>query len=452
MVVRFPHDPVAMRTQVEIGTRAQPPGSATVGHTGVGAMMGRLSILAVGLVTGVAVAWVLPGLPGLPQLLPSVAALSVGEAPQEEKPAAESDAHAGFKDDRPSVVKLGVETIEAADIELAPVQSGAIARRIVVPGTIVPHADRIAHVAVKLSSIVAELRKNIGDPVANNEVLAVLESREIAEAKSEYLAARLTNELQQELFERDKALWEKRVSSEQQFLRSRNEAARAKMRTDITRQKLFALGVTETEIAGLPDQSEATLRRQEVRSPISGHVVERKVELGVAVGRDQLETELFVIADLARVWVELAVSPDDVPLVSMGATVSVAARAGTERTEGKVVFISPMLDRDTRLARVVAEIDNTDSVWRPGSFVTAAIEFEQRPVPLAVPVSAIQTMEAGPIVFVRTPEGFAARQVRFGQTDDRTAEVVSGLREGETIAVSNTFLLKAEMLKGSAED
>ena len=398
---------------------------------------------------GIAVAW---GLPQLLQLLPSVAALS-SASPQAPKSAREPESGAGSKDDHPSLVKLSAEAIEAAGIETAAVEAGTIAHRITVPGTIMPHADRIAHVAVKLPGIVAELRKNIGDPVEKNEVLAALESREIAEAKSEYLAARLTNDLQQDLFERgEKVLWERKISSEQQFLRARNEAARTKMRVDITRQKLFALGVTEAEIVGLPEQSEATLRRQEVRSPISGHVVERKVELGVAVGRDQLETELFVIADLDRVWAELAVSPDDVPLVAMGAMVSVAARAGTERTEGKVVFISPMLDRDTRLARVVADIDNKDGVWRPGSFVTAGIEFEHRQVPVAVPASAIQTMETGSVVFVLTPEGFAARQVKFGQSDDRTVEVVSGLREGETIAVSNTFLLKAEMLKGSAED
>src|SRR6516162_11414057 len=83
------HDPVAMpssRTRVEIGTSRRPFGSKTVGHTGVDAMMRRLSVLAVGLVTGAAVAWVLPQ---LPQLLPSVGALSVGATPQAEKPAAE---------------------------------------------------------------------------------------------------------------------------------------------------------------------------------------------------------------------------------------------------------------------------------------------------------------------------------------------------------------------------
>ena len=305
---------------------------------------------------------------------------------------------------------------------------------------------------MKLSSIVAELRKNIGDPVEKNEVVAVLESREVADAKSEYLEARLLNELQQDLFERDKILWEKRISSEQQFLRSRNEAARTKMRNDIARQKLFALGITEAEIAGLPNQPEALLRLQEVRSPISGRVVERKVELGMALGRDNLETELFVVADLARVWVELAVSPEDAPQVHLGQTVWITARGTEEKAKGRLIFIAPMLDKTTRSARALAEIDNEDGHWRPGSFVAAAIVVEERSVPVAVPEAAIQTMDGGPVVFVRTADGFQKRQIVLGQRDERAAEVVSGLGLGETIAVSNTFLLKAEILKGSAED
>jgi cobalt-zinc-cadmium efflux system membrane fusion protein len=292
----------------------------------------------------------------------------------------------------------------------------------------------------------------MGDPVAADEVLAILESREVANAKSEYLAARVTNELQQEMLNRDTILWERKVIADQQLLRSRNLAANAKITNDIARQKLFALGLAETEIAGLPDEPEASLRRQEIRSPIAGRVVERKVELGVAVGRDQLETELFVVADLDRTWVELAVSPEDVALVRNGQTVSVAARGITEKTEGKVIFISPTVDRDTHKVHVVAEIDNKNGTWRPGSFVTAAIVFEEQSVPIAVPVGAVQTMDGGPVAFVRTDEGFQKRQVVLGQSDDRATEVVSGLRLGEMIAVGNTFLLKAEMLKGGAEE
>jgi len=170
------------------------------------------------------------------------------------------------------------------------------------------------------------------------------------------------------------------------------------------------------------------------------------------VGRDNLETELFVIADLDRAWVEFSVGPDDLPLMREGLPVSITTRSIAVKADGKIVFISPMLDKDTRSARVVAEIDNHDGIWRPGSFVTGAVAFEQKPVPLAVSTSAIQTIGAEQVAFVRTPEGFAKRPLVLGPSDDRAVEVVSGLRPGEIIAVSNTFLLKAELLKALAED
>jgi cobalt-zinc-cadmium efflux system membrane fusion protein len=332
------------------------------------------------------------------------------------------------------------------------VQDGTLSRRIVVPGTIVPHADRIARVSVKLSATVAELRKKLGDTVAKGEVIAVLESREVANAKSEYLAALLNSDLQKNLYGRDKILWDRHVMAEQLVLKSRGAAAQAKVNLDIARQKLFALGVTENELATLPDEPETSLRRQEVRAPISGRVVERKVDLGAAVGRDNLETELFTVADLDRVWVELAIGPTDLPMVAEGQTVSVAAHGLSRRAVGKIVFISPIVDRDTHSARVVAEIANPDGNWRPGSLVHATVAIEERSVALAVPVSAIQTIDKMRVLFVRTSEGFEKRQVMLGDGDDRLFEVLSGVRDGETIAVSNTFALKAEFLKSLAED
>src|SRR5262249_21354259 len=157
------------------------------------------------------------------------------------------------------------------------------------------------------------------------------------------------------------------------------------MKNDITRQKLFALGLTEPEIANLPSEPEAFLRRQEVRSPIAGRVVERKVDLGTAVGRDNLKTELFVVADLDPVWVDLAISPADLPLIKEGQAVSITTRGIAASVEGKIVFIGPMLDKDSRTARAVAEGADNNGNWRPGSFVTAAIAFEQQADAIYIP-------------------------------------------------------------------
>jgi cobalt-zinc-cadmium efflux system membrane fusion protein len=409
-------------------------------------MIGRLSIAIVVFAAGVIAASLFPG---LSDSLRKAIGLSTAQVRADATEHSSSKTQAS---DEKQSIKLTDEQVVAARIELVAAQAGTLLRRLTVPGTIVPHADRLAHVSVKLMATVGELRKKLGDPVAKDEVIAILESREVADAKSEYLATKLASELNQDLYERDKVLWEKRIAPEQQYLRSRNLAATSRMRFDIARQKLLALGLLEKEIAGLPDEPEALLRRQEVRSPMAGRVVERKVDLGTAVGRDNLETELFVIADLDRVWVDLAVSPADLPLVREGQGVVISVRAAKEKADGKIVFISPLLDKETRSARVVAEIANGEGVWRPGSFVTAAIAVDEQAARLVVPSSSVQSVGSDKVVFVRVADGFEKRPVVLGRNDSRFTEIVSGLQGGEIVATANAFLLKAEMLKGQLED
>ena len=405
-------------------------------------MMSRSTIVALAFAAGAAIFAFTPG-------LSTIAQRAVGIGPQSKraistKPSA-PEPISGF-------LSMSDEQIKLAQIDLVDVGPAAIAKRLVVPGSVVPDANLIAHVSVKLSGTVAELRKNIGEDVAKDEVVAVLESREVADAKSEYLAAKLTNDLQQDLSTRDKTLWDSRVGTEQQYLRSRNAAAQTEMRVKIARQKLLALGLGEREITAVPEAPEASLRRQDVRSPISGRVAERKVELGTAVGRDSLETELFVVVDLSRVWVELSVASSDLPLIKEGQSVKISARGLADTTIGKIVFVSPLVDKDTRTARVVTEISNPDQAWRPGSFVTAGIVLDEQTVAVAVPATAIQKLDGQPIVFVRTKDGFEKRNVVVGESEDQAVEIVSGLTPGEAIAATNTFPLKAELSKLRDED
>lgn len=191
-------------------------------------MIGRLVHLVIGIAVGAAAAGLLLGLSqpvrSLVELVSSPGAVQLRAAPTEQpKPATAK------VEETPSI-KLTNEQVSAAEITLVAAQSATLARRLTVPGTVIPNADRIARVAVKLSGTVAELRKKLGEPVVEGEVLAILESRQVADAKSEYLAARLTSELQQDLLVRDKDLWDRRIVSEQQYLRSRNLAAQSRMR------------------------------------------------------------------------------------------------------------------------------------------------------------------------------------------------------------------------------
>ena len=354
--------------------------------------------------------------------------------------------------ERPGLVALTDDQIAKAGIRTGTVGGGSLSRHLHVPGTVVPSANLTARIAVKTTGTVVELRKGLGDAVAKGEVVALLDSREIAETKGEYLAARVSAALQKTLYERDKELWDKRISSEQQYLRSQASYQDLKVKEDAARRKLTFLGLSQAEIEALPKQPEAQFERQEIRSPIAGKVVERRVDQGAAVGRDNLETELYSVVDLSKVRVDLAVSPGDMPLVREGQAVTVRAEATGEAARGRIVFIVPVLDQTTRAARVVAELANPDEAWRPGSFVTAEIVISDKPVRVLVPASAIQTLEGQPNAFVRVAEGFEARPVKLGRSDDDDVEVTEGLEPGEVVVTTNSFTLKSELGKAAAED
>jgi cobalt-zinc-cadmium efflux system membrane fusion protein len=411
----------------------------------------RIWLVIAGMACGVLLAAVAPKLVGniRAQLaaLPGMTWLNAEAVEPSAEPHGEGHAHHNEE----GAIKLNDQQIAAAGIEVEQAKAGVLSRRRSVPGLVTPSGDRIARVAVRLLGTVVELRKRLGDPVEQNEVVAVIESREVADAKSEYLATRLTDELQQTLFARATSLWQGKVMTENDYLRARTTAQDARVKFDSARQKLFTLGLTEDQIAALPNQPAASLRLQEVRSPIAGRIAERRVDLGGLVGREGQESELYVVVDLAELWVDLAVPLADLAAIREGQEITIAFGATGERTPARIIFVSPLLDRDTRTARVVASFANPDHVFRPGSFVTAEIPLSKDNAEVVVPKAALQTIKSERVVFVRIDHGFELRRVVLGREDDRAAEIVFGVSAGETVAVSNTFILKAEFGKAEAE-
>jgi cobalt-zinc-cadmium efflux system membrane fusion protein len=367
-----------------------------------------------------------------------------------ERSHAAKDAH--DHEDGPQRIALSERQIGDAGITLVEAKGGTLRRHFLAPGSLIPDADHIARVAVRVLATVAELRKKLGDSVEQDEIVAVIESRDVAEAKSEYLAARVTNELRQTLYNRQKVLVETRAVSENEFLRTQLTAHEARIKLDSTRQKLFALGLSEAEIADLPNQPPESLRKQFLRSPIAGRISERRVDLGGLIGREGQESELFVIVNLDNIWVDLAVSPEDIAAVREGVPVSIRAIGSDGEAAAKIIFVSPLLDRETRNARVIASLPNPDHRWKPGAFVTAEVPIGDQPSKVIVPRSALQTIKGAPTLFVRDADGFEARQVKTGREDDDDIEILGGLAPGETIAIANTFTLKAELEKAEASE
>ncbi|MDE2361043.1 MAG: efflux RND transporter periplasmic adaptor subunit [Hyphomicrobiales bacterium] len=369
------------------------------------------------------------------------------------KPAPASPKHADNDDDKGHEERgdlaMTPTQIEAAQIEIGAAANGVVVQRLAAPGVVLVDQDRVARIPAKVVGTVAQLRKKLGDRIEKGEVVAVLDSREVADAKSEFLSASVAFDLQKTLFERTEALWGKKIATEQAYLQARATSVAAELRTGLARQKLVALGFDAVTISNLKPGATLDLRQYPIQSPIVGRVIERKVDVGAAVGGNNDPSELYTVADLSSLWVDLSVPMTDLNRVREGQSVTIAAPGGSE-ARGKIVFIGPVLNQETRAARVLASLPNPDLAWRPGAYVTAKIDVAQGAAAVIVPSSAIQTIEGKPSVFVRTDNGFERRSVTLGKGDGDRIEVTAGLSAGEPIAATNTFVLKAELGKSEA--
>lgn len=348
------------------------------------------------------------------------------------------DEHGGSGEE--GIVKLDEAQLSAAGIKIFAVDSGTLAREVNVPGKIVTAADRMAQIVPKAAGVVTEALKNLGDTVEKGEVLALIESREMAEAVADFLAAKRAEELTLSTYNREKGLWDKKITAEQDYLNAKNEHQEAQIRLDLAQQKLQALG-HEGSIA-----KNGNARFHELKTPLAGRVIERELTLGEYV--DTTHTA-FTVADLSVVWVEIAIAPDDLPFVKEGQSANIMGSGG--KAEGKLIFVSPAIDPETRSAKAIIELENADGTWRPGEFANAAIATSAQEVALIVPKESLQSIEGKNVVFVRSDKGFEKRIVGLGREDSRHVEIVSGLERGEPIAVSSTFTLKAEFGKAEAE-
>ncbi|MEO9130965.1 MAG: efflux RND transporter periplasmic adaptor subunit, partial [Sphingomonas sp.] len=186
--------------------------------------------------------------------------------------------------------------------------------------------------------------------------------------------------------------------------------------------------------------------------PISGRVIARTAILGQTFAADAAETEMFRVADLDRLSVALSLPPADAARVHPGASIEITS-AG-RRQQARIRFVSPALDADTRLVRVIADLDNRSGQWRVGEPVQARIQIDGSTVagtPMMIPADAVQTVENRSVVFVRTRDGFRAVPITLGRRDGAMVAVTQGLSGSETIASTNSFTLKAELGKGEAE-
>ncbi|MCU6502521.1 efflux RND transporter periplasmic adaptor subunit [Rugamonas sp. A1-17] len=378
------------------------------------------------------------------------------QAPSERDGHVEPE-HGGHADAQPDKIVLDDARAKAAGIVLAVSAPARIDVGITLPGEIRFNEDRTAHVVPKLAGVVTSVRAELGQNVKRGQVLAVIASSALSEQRSELLSAERRLALATTTFERERRLWQDKISAEQDYLQARQAQSEAGIALRNARQKLDAIGAGVGAAA-----SGAQLNRLELRAPFDGVVMEKHLALGEAVKED---AAVFTISDLSSVWAEIAVPPRDLALVRVGQTVLVKASAFDAQASGKITYVGALLGEQTRTAKARVALANPDRAWRPGLFVSvdvpsgraaatganAASAGDAAIAAVAVAADAIQTVDGKPVVFVKQAGGFRAQPVTPGRSDGKLTEIVRGLAAGARYAAAGSFVLKAELGKDGAE-
>ena len=342
------------------------------------------------------------------------------------------------------VVKLKETTIREFGIEIEQAGGGKIGTHIILPAEIAVNSDKKAHIVPRVPGVVRSVAKNLGDNVRAGEVLAVIHSRELTDFKAAYLAAKEKLTLAQTMFEREKKLWEEKITAEQEYLNAKRDLADAQIGIRSAEQKLHALGFSEDYLKNLPNSPEESFIVYEITAPIDGTIVEKHITLGEVLKDD---SEPFIIADLRDVWVNVTIHQKNLHRVKQGQKAVIAAEH--IKDQGVVGYVGSIVDENTRtsLARII--LPNEQGQWHPGTFATARIYVEEADCAIVVPKDSVVTLENRSVVFIPTGEGFEAQTVQLGRINDEYAEITAGLEPGRKYVARGAFTIKSEMTKSA---
>jgi membrane fusion protein, copper/silver efflux system len=308
---------------------------------------------------------------------------------------------AGVPVDRAEAARLGITFARAAERPVRPFVRAV--------GVLKYAEPNLVFVNARVNGWVEKLYADyVGKPVTQGEPLLALYSPELVSAQEEYLLARrLKDDTLAASARRRLALWDVPI----------DQVDSLEARGTVTRTLLL-------------------------RAPRAGEITEKMVIEGQAVHAGD---NLFQIADRRRVWVDLAIFEQDARAVRIGTQATVTGDALAGRTfRGRVSFIYPQLDDKTRTLTARLEVENPDGALRPGMYATAELAASGRRG-VSVPLASVLPTGTRDIVFVNRGDGrFLPREVKVGLRGDSLVEIVAGLKPGDEVVASATYLLDSE--------
>jgi cobalt-zinc-cadmium efflux system membrane fusion protein len=300
---------------------------------------------------------------------------------------------------------------------------------------------------------VEQVSKLLGEKVEKSDILAVIHSADLGQAEAEFLEVQAKLELEQSTFKREKELYEKKVSSEADYLNALNELKSAKASYAAADRRLHLFGLETNQIGSIKDEKEnGEFANLVLRAPQAGTIIEQNISTGKIIGTAE---SLYRIADLSNLWVWCDVYEKDLAVLHeqfvkgqpLRAVVRVRAFAGNE-FEGVVDLVGNLMDEHTRTVKIRVQVKNPEKKLRPGMFAEVEVMIPGQGRMAAVPRNAIMSDAGKNFVFQHWKKNlWARRDVTVGSIHGDFAEILSGIPTGATIVTSGAFMLKSDILR-----
>ena len=359
-----------------------------------------------------------------------------------QMPSAESPVSQGQSAD--VIVTLTPEATQRAGIVLSTVSTAAAESTLRLPGVIEANAYKQVVVTPLVAGRVTRVLAQLGQTVRRGQPLAEIFSPELAEAETRYVSIRAELEAHERELQRTEKLVEIGAASRQELERLHAEHAAKLTAVESARSRLQLLGLPPSTIASLGPGKDVGAETM-VPAPIDGVVTERTANAGLNVDPS---ARLFTVVDLSNVWVVADAYEKDFSRIRTAAWATVSTKAYPNLAiRGRVSYIDPQVNPETRTAKVRVEIPNPGAQLRLGMFADVSIENRAASPGVRIPREAAQNVGDRTVVYVadqKQPGRFIEREVRLGEADSDGVMVLSGLNPGDRIVSHGSFSVRAE--------
>ncbi len=378
------------------------------------------------------------------------------EQPARKATAEQERIQTSHETDEPHQLTVPPEAQEGQTFQTARVERRPFRDEIAVTATIKPNEYRLAHLSPRIEGRVIDVKAVLGQHVKSGHVLALMDSIELGQKKSDFLQAKTNHEVDKRNYVREEGLYKEQITSEKEFLDAKGRYEKSLAAFRAAHEALRLIGLSEEDIKRIDwSTKDQPLSYFPLVSSLNGTVIERTITLGELISP---KDRAFTIVDLATVWIILDVYEQNLAAVRVGADVEITVDAFPGETfKGTIVYLSDVLSPETRTIDARVEIPNPQRRLRPGMFARAAVILSERgSYALIVSLDALQQVNDQTVAFVeKKPGAYEVRAVTVGRRSPPYGEIRSGLREGERVVTTGSFFLKSLLLKeqigGSSE-